>query len=70
MHAPFIRMNDLLKNPVAVFIAGLLFLWLLLRVLRVVVSEFWIVVLAFVLLFIFNERFRRAVQAFFTRLFR
>lgn len=63
-------MNDLLKNPVAVFIAGLLFLWLLLRVLRVVVSEFWIVVLAFVLLFIFNERFRRAVQAFFTRLFR
>ncbi len=63
-------MNDLLKNPVAVFVAGLLFLWLLLKVLRVVVSEFWVVVLAFVLLFILNERFRRAVQAFFTRLFR
>ncbi len=63
-------MNDLLKNPVAVFVAGLLFLWLLLKVLRVVVSEFWIVVLAFVLLFILNERFRRAVQAFFSRLFR
>ncbi|MCS7037155.1 MAG: hypothetical protein RMJ33_14085 [Saprospiraceae bacterium] len=63
-------MNDLLKNPVAVFIAGLLFLWLALKVLRIVVSEFWIVVLAFVLLFVLNERFRQAVQAFFLRLFR
>ncbi len=63
-------MNDSLKNSIAVFVAGLLFLWLLLKVLRVVVSEFWIVVLAFVLLFILNERFRRAIQAFFTRLLR
>jgi len=62
-------MNDLLKNPIAVFIAGLLFLWLALKVLKIVINEFWIVVLAFVLLFVLNERFRRAVQAFFTRLF-
>ncbi len=62
-------MNDLLKNPMAVFIAGLLFLWLAFKVLKVVVSEFWVVVLAFVLLFIFNERFRRSVRLFFMRLF-
>lgn len=62
-------MNDLLKNPMAVFIAGLLFLWLAFKVLKVVVSEFWVVVLAFVLLFIFNERFRRSVRLFFVRLF-
>ncbi len=62
-------MNELLKNPIAVFVAGLLLLWLIFKVLRVVVSEFWIVVLAFALLFILNARFRRTLQAFFQRLF-
>ncbi len=62
-------MNDVLKNPIAVFIAGLLFLWLAFKVLKIVVNEFWIVVLAFILLFFLNERFRRAMQAFFSRLF-
>ncbi len=63
-------MNDLLKNPIAVFVAGLLLLWLAFKVLKIVVNEFWIIVLAFVLLFVLNARFRHAVQAFFTKIFR
>jgi hypothetical protein len=62
-------MNDALKNPVLVFIAGLLAIFLLFKVLKIVASLFWVVVLAFVILFIINPRFRGIVQRFFSGLF-
>ncbi|MEZ4918012.1 MAG: hypothetical protein R2792_02810 [Saprospiraceae bacterium] len=63
-------MKDYLKNPIIVFFAGLLAIWLLFNFMKVVVNLFWLVVLAFVVLFAFNERFRRLVQRFFTAMFR
>ncbi|MEQ1743947.1 MAG: hypothetical protein ABMA02_00850 [Saprospiraceae bacterium] len=63
-------MNDLLKNPVAVFAAGLLFLWLAFKVMKGLISVFWIFVLAFVVLFFVNDRFRRAVRMFLGSIFR
>jgi hypothetical protein len=63
-------MNDLLKNPVAVFIAGLILLWLIFKVLKVFIGMFWIFVLAFVILFFVNDRFRRAVRMFLDSIFR
>lgn len=62
-------MNDALKNPILVFIAGLLAIWLLFRLLQVVVNLGWVVILAFVVLFIVNPRFRGIVQRFFAGLF-
>jgi hypothetical protein len=63
-------MNDLLKNPVAVFIAGLILLWLIFKVLKIFIGMFWIFVLAFVILFFVNDRFRRAVRMFLDSIFR
>lgn len=62
-------MNDALKNPILVFIAGLLAIWLLFKVLKIVASLAWVVVLAFVILFIVNPRFRGIVQRFFAGIF-
>ncbi len=62
-------MNDLLKNPIFAFLAGLLLLWLAFKVLKVVISMFWIFVLAFIILFFVNDRFRRAVRIFLNKLF-
>jgi hypothetical protein len=58
-------MNDWLKNPFVVLLAGLLSLWLVFKVLRIVVNGFWVIAVAFFVLFLFNERFRRALRAFF-----
>jgi hypothetical protein len=62
-------MNELLKNPLVVFIAGLLGLWLAFKLLNVVLNLFWVFVLAFVVLFIVNDRFRRIVRSFFNSVF-
>jgi len=62
-------MNDLLKNPVIAFLAGLLALWLIYFVLKLTIGLFWVFVLAFVVLYFINERFRRTVRAFFNSLF-
>jgi hypothetical protein len=62
-------MNDALKNPILVFIAGLLAIWLAFKVLKIVASLAWVVLLAFVVLFIINPRFRGIVQRFFAGLF-
>ncbi len=62
-------MNDWLKNPFVVLLAGLLSLGLVFKVLRIVVNGFGVIAVAFVVLFLFNERFRRALRAFFTHLF-
>lgn len=62
-------MNELLKNPIVVFIAGLLGLWLAFKLLNVVLSLFWVFVLAFVVLFIVNDRFRSIVRTFFNSIF-
>jgi hypothetical protein len=62
-------MNNALKNPVLVFIAGLLAILLLFKVLKIVASLFWVVVLVFAILFIINPRFRGIVQRFFSGLF-
>ncbi len=63
-------MNDLLKNPFFVFLAGLIALWLAFKLLKVFISLFGLFVLAFVVLFIVNERFRSLVTTFFKTLFR
>lgn len=63
-------MNDSLKNPFVVFIAGLLLLWLVYYLLKLTISFFWIVVLAFIILFVVNDRFRRSVRVFLNGLFK
>jgi len=65
-----ILMNDLLKNPFFVFLAGLIALWLVFKVLKIFISFFGLFVLAFIILFIVNERFRSLVQTFFRSLFK
>lgn len=62
-------MNDALKNPFLVFIAGLLAIWLLFKVLHIIAGLAWVVILAFVVLFIVNPRFRGIVQRFFNGIF-
>lgn len=62
-------MNDLLKNPFVVFIAGLLALWLAFKLLNIFLGLAWLFVLAFVVLFIVNERFRNLVRSFFNSIF-
>jgi hypothetical protein len=63
-------MKDLLKNPFFVFLAGLIALWLVFKVLKVFISFFGLFVLAFIVLFAFNARFRGIVQGFFRTIFR
>ncbi|MBL7807219.1 MAG: hypothetical protein JNN28_05380 [Saprospiraceae bacterium] len=63
-------MSDLLKNPFFVFLAGLIALWLIFKLLKVFLSFFSLFVLAFILLFVFNEQFRKLVQGFFKAIFR
>jgi len=63
-------MNDLLKNPFFVFLAGLIALWLAFKVLKIFISLFWLFVLAFVVLFIINARFRGIVRNFFRSILR
>lgn len=63
-------MNDLLKNPIFAFLAGLIILWLAFKVLKVVISMFWIFVLAFIILYFVNDRFRRAIRMFLGSIFR
>jgi hypothetical protein len=63
-------MNDLLKNPFFVFLAGLITLWLIFKALNMFISLFGLFVLAFVILFVVNARFRALVQSFFKSIFR
>lgn len=63
-------MNDLIKNPIVAFIAGLLGLWLVFYFLKIVINLFWVFVLAFVILFFVNDRFRRIVKMFLSSIFR
>lgn len=63
-------MNELIKNPVIAFIAGLLILWLTFKVLGIFLNLFWVFVLAFVVLYFINDRFRRAVRMFLGNIFR
>lgn len=62
-------MNDLLKNPIVVLLAGLLTLWLAFKLLHAFLSLFWLFVLAFIVFFIVNDRFRNLVKGFFNALF-
>lgn len=62
-------MNDLIKNPVIAFLAGLIVLWLAFKVLNVVVNMFWVFALAFIILYFVNDRFRRAVRMFLNNIF-
>ncbi|HLP95258.1 MAG TPA: hypothetical protein VK168_14540 [Saprospiraceae bacterium] len=63
-------MNDLLKNPFFVFLAGLIALWLVFKLLKIFISFFGLFVFAFILLFAFNDKFRRVVSGFFRGIFR
>ena len=58
-----------LNSQIVVFFAGLLGLWLVFKLLNVVVSLSWIFVLGFIILFIFNPRFRNLVKNFFNSIF-
>ena len=62
-------MNDLLKNPIIAFFAGLLALWLIYFLLKLTISLFWVFVFAFVVLYFINDRFRRTVRLFFNSIF-
>ncbi|MBP6826355.1 MAG: hypothetical protein KA165_07340 [Saprospiraceae bacterium] len=62
-------MNDLLKNPILAFFAGLIALWLIYTVLKLTISLFWVFVLAFVVLYFINDRFRRTVRLFLNSIF-
>lgn len=62
-------MNDLIKNPIIAFLAGLLALWLIFFLLQLTINFFWVFVLAFVVLFFTNERFRRTVRMFLNSIF-
>jgi hypothetical protein len=48
----------------------LILLWLIFKVLKIFIGMFWIFVLAFVILFFVNDRFRRAVRMFLDSIFR
>lgn len=63
-------MNDSLKNPLVVFAAGLLTLWLIYYLLKLTIGFFWVIVLAFVVLYFVNDRFRRSVRTFLNGIFR
>jgi hypothetical protein len=58
-------MNDVLKNPIALFFAGLLALWLAFKLLSIFVSFFWLVLIVFAVLFVVNPRFRSILRGFF-----
>jgi hypothetical protein len=62
-------MNDFLKNPLALFAAGILTLWLIFKLAKVLLGLFWIIVIVFIVLFITNDRFRNAIRAIFTGIF-
>lgn len=66
----YCKMNDLIKNPVIAFFAGLLALWLIYFLLRLTIGLFWILPLAFVILYFTNSGFRRSVRTFFNNLFK
>lgn len=63
-------MNDLLKNPIMLFIAGILTLWLAFKVIKVFLSFFWIILIVFIILFAFNDRFRDTLRVFFSGIFK
>ena len=54
--------DNALKNPLVVFAAGLLVLWLIYYLLKLTIGFFWIIVLAFIVLFFVNNRFRRSLS--------
>jgi hypothetical protein len=61
-------MNDALKNPIILLVAAVLAIWLILKVLKVVLNLGGIIIVAFILMFILNERFRNIVRGLFQRL--
>lgn len=63
-------MRDMLKNPFLVFLAGLILLWLIFKVLKIVMSSFGLIVLAFIVLYAANEDFRHKVQSILKSIFR
>jgi ABC-type multidrug transport system fused ATPase/permease subunit len=63
-----IIMNEALKNPILLLVAAVLAIWLILKVLKVVLNLGGIIIIAFILMFILNERFRNIVRALFQRL--
>jgi hypothetical protein len=58
-------MNDILKNPIALFFAGLLALWLAFKLLSIFVSFFWLVLIVFAVLFVVNPKFRNILRGLF-----
>jgi hypothetical protein len=63
-------MNEALKNPFLLFIAGLLAIWLAFKVLKTIVGLAGLAMVIFVVLFVINPRFRGIVQSFFASIFK
>ncbi len=63
-------MNEYLKNPIVLFIAGVLAIWLVFKVLSIFVNLFWLILLVFVVMFIVNPRFRNILRGFFNMIFK
>lgn len=60
--------KGLLQNPIVVFLLGLAALWLLFKILKIFISFFGLFILAFVVLFFVNARFRHLVKNFFSNI--
>jgi hypothetical protein len=60
--------KGLLQNPIVVFFLGLAALWLFFKILKIFVSFFGLFLLAFVVLFFVNARFRHLVKNFFANI--
>lgn len=62
-------MNDLLKNPLILFVAMLLAVWLLIKLLKLALWMSGPIILILVLAFVLNGDFRRSVRSFFNGIF-
>lgn len=62
-------MNDLLKNPLTLFIAMLLALWLFAKLLKMALSLWGLIVIALIVAFVVSPSFRASVRGFFNGIF-
>lgn len=63
-------LKDLMKNPFTAALTILVALFVIWFVLRLAVSLFWIIVLAAVVLYFVNDRFRDSLNRIFRTIFK
>lgn len=62
-------MNETLRNPLVLFLAMLLALWLAVKLLKIALSLWWLIAVVLIVAFIVDPRFRSRVQRFFNSIF-